>query len=198
MENFKIKKFVDKEFNSSMIYIKESRKFIYAIVFIFAIFAIAGYFIPLPGQLSLQIIDYFRNLIEKTEGLGGFEMSIFIFGNNSVSGFMGLFLGVFFGVFPIFSAIANGFVLGFVANLAVSSEGIFSLWRLFPHGVFELPAIFVSFGLGVKLSTFIFEKNKLDALRILLRKSVSSYVFVVLPLLVIAAVIEGTLIVFGI
>jgi len=31
-----------------------------------------------------------------------------------------------------------------------------------------------------------------------LRKSVSSYVFVVLPLLVIAAVIEGTLIVFGI
>ena len=61
----------------------------------------------------------------------------------------------------------NGYVLGFVAELAVKSPknplGILILWKLVPHGIFELPAILISIGLGIKLGLYPFfvrEKGK--------------------------------------
>jgi stage II sporulation protein M len=111
---------------------------------------------------------------------------------------MGLFLGIFFGIFPFFSSIANGFMLGFAGNMSVAKEGIFSLWRIFPHGIFELPAIFISFGLGLKLPTFIFYKKKWETFKKFLENSFTTYLFVVIPLLIVAAIIEGTLIFLGV
>lgn len=66
------------------------------------------------------------------------------------SSFLGVILGLVLGIFPIIFAIVNGYVLGFVASITVESEGLFVLWRLLPHGIFELPAIFISLGLGLK------------------------------------------------
>ena len=34
------------------------------------------------------------------------------------------------------------------------------LFRLLPHGIFELPAIFISLGLGLRFGMFIFQKEK--------------------------------------
>ena len=93
------------------------------------------------------------------------------------------------GFFPVIFAIANGYVLGFVASATVEVQGISILWRLFPHGIFELPAIFISLGLGLKLMTFIFEKNKLKTLKIYLKNSLRVFLFIIIPLLIIAAVI---------
>jgi len=157
-----------------------------------------GFFVPLPAEISKELLDYFRKIIEETKGFGLFDLIIFLFRNNSFSGFMGLFFGVVLGIFPVINAIINGLVLGFVSNLSVTESGAFSLWRLLPHGIFELPAIFISLGLGVKLSTFIFKKDKLDSLRDFLEKSFWSFLLIVIPLLVLAAIIEGTLIYLGV
>jgi len=188
----------ENKINLSLNYIVESKNFIYSIIGIFILFALIGFFIPLPQNLTDEILKYFRELIIQTQGFGTFEMILFLFNNNSVSGFMGLFFGFFFGIFPVLNAILNGFVLGFAANYSVTENGFLSLWRLFPHGIFELPAIFISLGLGVKFSTFIFKKKKWDSFREYFEKSFWSYVLVVLPLLVIAAIIEGILISLGV
>lgn len=192
-----VKDFIERQYKISFDYIKDSRKFIYFAFSIFLLFVLIGYFVPLPANLSSEFMNYFAKLVGETDGFGWIGMIAFLFHNNALSAFMGLFTGIFFGIMPFFNAILNGIVLGYVAKLVVLKEGILSLWRLFPHGIFELPALFISLGLGLKLPTFMIKENKLESLKEFLRKSVSVYVFVIIPLLVIAAIIEGTLIFLG-
>src|SRR3989344_2332310 len=101
-----------------------------------------------------------------------------------------------FGILPLLSIIANGYLVGFVSSMAVQEAGFNSLWRLFPHGIFELPAVFISFGLGIKFGTFIFKKNKKDAFKEYLINCLRVFIFVIIPLLIIAAIIESSLIIF--
>jgi len=191
----KSKKFnLKKEFNKSLNYIKESKNFIYIVIAIFFFFAFVGFFIPTPDSISEQLLKFIQELMEKTSGMNQFELIQYIFLNNLQSSFFGLVLGVFFGIFPIITTIVNGYILGFVSIKVVSVEGIFVLWRLFPHGIFELPAVFISLGLGLKFGSFIFQKKKFDSLKDYFVNSLRVFFFIVFPLLVIAAIIEGSLI----
>jgi stage II sporulation protein M len=134
--------------------------------------------------------------LAKTQGMSSFEMVSFIFFNNLGVGFMGLIYGFVLGIFPILSIFANGYVVGYVSSSAISSSGISSLLNLLPHGIFELPAIFISFGMGIKFGTFIFYKEKMKNFTEFFANSLRVFIFVVLPLLVVAAIIEGILISF--
>ena len=104
--------------------------------------------------------------------------------------------GIVLGIFSIITVIINGYLLGFVSARVVYAEGITSLWRLLPHGIFELPAVLISMGLGLKIGTFIFQKKKIKSLKEFFLSSFKTFLFVILPLLVIAALIETTLIFF--
>ena len=195
MLKMKSKKFnLKKEFNKSLNYIKESKNFIYIVIGIFFFFAFIGFFIPTPDSISEQLLKFIQELMEKTAGMNQWELIQYIFLNNLQSSFFGLVLGVFFGIFPIITTIVNGYILGFVSIKVVSVEGIFVLWRLFPHGIFELPAVFISLGLGLKFGSFIFQKKKFDSLKDYFVNSLRVFFFIVFPLLVIAAIIEGSLI----
>jgi stage II sporulation protein M len=108
-----------------------------------------------------------------------------------------MLLGVFFGIFPLFVAIVNGYLLGFVSRFAVEEGGILILWRLIPHGIFELPAVIISIGLGLKLGVSMIGKNRKKVLKKDLRKSFRFFLFVIFPLLLIAGIIEGILIWFS-
>ena len=195
MLKMKSKKFnLKKEFNKSLNYIKESKNFIYIVIGIFFFFAFIGFFIPTPDSISEQLLKFIQELMEKTAGMNQWELIQYIFLNNLQSSFFGLVLGVFFGIFPIITTIVNGYILGFVSIKVVSVEGIFVLWRLFPHGIFELPAVFISLGLGLKFGSFIFQKKKFDSLKDYFVNSLRVFFFIVFSLLVIAAIIEGSLI----
>ena len=180
-----------------MNFIKEAKVFIYFITGIFFLFAMIGFFVPPSEVISDQILKFIEELLNKTQGLSQFELIKFIFFNNIQSSFFGMIFGVLLGLFPVIFAIVNGYVLGFVASVSVNTGGILVLWRLFPHGIFELPAIFISLGLGLKIMTFIFEKNKLRTLKVYIKNSLRTFLFIVIPLLIIAAVIEGSLIFFN-
>lgn len=193
----KNKKFnLKKEYGKSWNFVKESRNFIYSVISVFFIFSLIGFFIPAPAMISGQILKFIEELLLKTQNMGNFELIKFIFFNNIQSSFFGMIFGAFLGIFPFMAIVANGYVLGFVASLAVNSEGVFVLWRLFPHGIFELPAIFISLGLGLKIGTFIFKKKKFESLKEYSLNSLRVFLFIVLPLLIIAAIIEGSLIYF--
>jgi stage II sporulation protein M len=182
------------EYKQSWRYIRESKKFIFFILGFFLLFALIGFAFPLPQDFYDKLMSYLKQILEQTKGMSQFELIKFIFINNIKSTFFGLFFGVIWGIYPLVSALANGYILGFVSFLSVSQSGITSLWRIFPHGIFELPAIFISLGLGLKMGTFIFEKEKLKTFENYLINSVRAFLLIVIPLLFIAGVIEGTLI----
>lgn len=181
----------------SLEYLREIKFYIYSIIGLFLVFAVLGFVIPLPKEYSLKIIDYFRQLILETENFSSWEMIWFLFANNITASFIGFVGGVFLGVFPVFNSIVNGFVLGFASKLSVQTNGVFSLWRLLPHGIFEIPALIISLALGLKLGFSIVDSSRKNHWLSVLRKSFKVFFFVVVPLLVVAAVIEGFLIVFG-
>ena len=186
-----------REYKECWNYIKDSKKFIYAVMGVFFVFAFIGFFIPAPDYLIEQMMRFIEELLEKTEGLSHGQLIRFIFFNNLKSSFFVMILGVLLGIFPVLAAITNGYILGFVSALSVSSGGILSLWRLLPHGIFEFPAIFISLGLGLKFGMFIFQKKKFESFKEYLLNSLRVFLFVIIPLLIIAGIIEGILIALG-
>lgn len=182
-----------KEYRDSWKYIKESRTFIYFIAGIFLIFLLIGFFVPAPEIFYSKILEYINELLAKIENMSLLRLIWFIISNNIVSTFLGIIFGLALGIFPVFNSVANGYILGFVSLRSVENGGFLTLWKLLPHGIFELPAVFISLGLGAKLGTFVFQKNKLNSFRDYLINSLKTFILIVIPLLIIAGIIEATL-----
>lgn len=189
----KIVKKRNSNFVNSWKFIVESKKYIYSIVVIFILCGIFGF--VFHDKLTF-IDELLKGLIDKTKGLGIFSLISFIFFNNLQSAFFGMILGIFFGIMPLINAVSNGVVLGYVLEKVYKFTGFNDFWRILPHGIFELPAIFISLGLGMRLGLFIFSKDKKKKLFVEVKKAIFAFLFIVVPLLIIAAIIEGTLIIF--
>jgi len=189
----KAKSFIVENYKQSFNYILESKKYIYSVVILFFVFTLIGFFVPVPAAISEMIIEFIREMLEKTQGMGILELIVFIFLNNLKVSILGIILGILFGVVPIVLSISNGYLLGFVASIAAKSEGILTLWRIFPHGVFELPAIFISLAIGLRLGFYVFFEKK-DSLYNNLIDIIRVFVLILIPLLIVAALIEGFLI----
>lgn len=189
MKKFNLKK----EYKEARKYLKESKNFIWIILGLFLISILIGFFISPPTSISEKIMQYLSELLEKTSGMSSLELTKFIFLNNIQSSFFGMAFGVFLGIFPLIYTFVNGYVLGFVASMSVQTSGILSLWRIFPHGIFELPAVIISFALGLKIGLSLFKRNQNVFLEYI-KKSLKVFLLIILPLLIIAAIIEGLLI----
>jgi len=221
------------QYQQSWEYIKESRNFIYITLIIFLLFAFIGAFVPAPEFLEQQILKFIEELLRKTAEMSQGELMSFIFLNNLQSSFFGMIFGIALGIFSAITSVSNGYLLGFVSSRAAYEEGIFVLWRLFPHGIFELPALFISTGLGLKLGfpfiyryfKYYWKRKNIFALlagilflpfsiilTLILNENLRKYqfkdflfkvnnslrvfLFIILPFLLIAAIIEGCLIFF--
>lgn len=186
--------FFAKNYLLSWDFIKETKNLIFISIGVFVLFSLIGFFTSPPEIVEQRIIDFIRELLLTTQGMSHWELIGFILFNNIQASFFGIILGIFLGIFPIISSILNGYLVGYVSSVAVSEAGISSLLNLVPHGIFELPALFISLGMGIKLGLFIFQKDKKESLKSYLKESLRVFVFVVIPLLIIAALIEGSLI----
>jgi len=140
------------DFLSGIRYIKESKKYIWFATLVFIFVSIFGFIYPY--LFEEQILSMIEELVFKTEGLTGFGLVSFIFTNNLKSSFFAMILGVLLGIVPLFVILINAYVLGFVVNKTVAIAGLGVLWRLLPHGIFEIPAVLISIGLGLKIGAF--------------------------------------------
>lgn len=172
---------------------RESVPAILGIIVLFVVSAIVAFFIP-------DVFSFFDPLLKELgsslTGKNAFEIILFIFQNNVMSALLGLVLGVFFGLVPIMNALVNGTLVGYVLSRASAVEGLSVIWRLVPHGIFELPAIFISLGLGLRLGRVLFSRQPLEHFKERFSLSIKLFLLVILPLLIIAACIEGLLIAF--
>ena len=225
--------FIYRNFKQSLIDIKKVKLYFLFSLILFLFVGIIG--LSFPVFFEEQIYNLLRELIGKTENLGLVELIQFIIYNNMSTSFIGMLSGILLMVPSLFVLIINGYILGFVANKSIFVEGITVLWRLFPHGVFELPAVLISLSLGIRIGYSLMYNclklynKKLDNFTIFLviilsiiffpiafivyiiltlinarlRKnfygkiveSLRTFIFVIIPLLVIAGIIEGMLIV---
>jgi stage II sporulation protein M len=161
-------------FLSSLRYLKEVKIYFIICIVLLLVSSLFGYFKAvdiisptLSKTINNYIVESVEEIKQQTENLNSIDMTFFIITNNIKTAFVGVISGIFFAISPIIVLIFNGYVIGFVANAAVNSpyntEGIFVLWRLLPHGIFELPAILISIGLGIKLGLYplyLKEKSK--------------------------------------
>jgi stage II sporulation protein M len=175
-------------------YIKESRKYIWFVISIFILFAIFAVVFPVPDLIAEKINQVIKELINLTQELNTIELIGFIFFNNLRASFFGIIFGVVIGVIPFLITISNGYVLGFVSKAVVSEVGFLEIWRLLPHGIFELPAVFISLALGIRWGMFLFAKNPGKEFKTRFFEAIRVFFFIIIPLLIIAAIIEGILI----
>jgi stage II sporulation protein M len=184
---------INQDIAESIETIKESKNCIYFGLCLFVATALLGYFYPI--FFVEEILEAIKQLFLSFEGLNTFQIIIKIFFNNSRIALLSICLGLIIGLFPLWALIQNGYVIGFIINKVVEVEGLSVLWRLIPHGIFELPAIFISMGLGLRIGWKVIRRDNAWEF---LKDSLKTFIFIIIPLLFVAAIIEGLLIGMGI
>lgn len=183
-----------KEYQNSLKFLKESKKYFYfTTIFSITLAIIVGLGLQ-NSQLNLLILEKVSEIILAFQGLGLFGTILKIFLNNSFVSLLSIISGVILGIFPVLILISNSYMIGFVSEMAIKEAGFFILWKLIPHGIFEIPAILISTGLGIKLGFSIFDKRPLKKFEENLLQSLKTFILIIIPLLIVASIIEGILI----
>ncbi|MEK6880347.1 MAG: stage II sporulation protein M, partial [Nanoarchaeota archaeon] len=130
MKTERKKPFFTRNLLTALRFIKESRYYIYFSVVIFVFFAIFGALFPIPGFVEQELLKIIQELIKKTEGMDFFQITWYIFWNNTKVSLFAILSGIFLGFIPAIGAMFNGYLIGFISSKSASQEGIFILWRL--------------------------------------------------------------------
>ena len=182
--------------------VRDIRSYVYGIkslfllaVLVFFVSAIIGYVFtsmnPDTADFSLQELE---SLVEIIEGLSPLQIMFFIFLNNSIKSLFVILLGVFLGIIPFLFLAYNGYILGVVAYVFSSEKGLlFILAAIIPHGIIELPMIFLSVAIGMRvgIASFDYVLGRQSNIREELSAGLSVFFRFVVPMLLIAAVVEA-------
>ncbi|MDY6955107.1 MAG: stage II sporulation protein M, partial [Thermodesulfobacteriota bacterium] len=127
--------------------LSEARHFIYLAAGIFFVGILTGAVYPERFGVIYETVA--ETLRYRFEDKGILLTIVLLFFQNATVAFASILLGLLLGLVPIFSAAANGIVVGVLLSVAARSSQLYELWMLLPHGIFELPAIFTAWGLGI-------------------------------------------------
>lgn len=167
---------------------------------VFLIFCLAGYAVCTASpQLTEAIVNYFNRIVSDS-GLSDEAGNISFIGmlmNNWFAMVFTILYGFLpFLFLPVLSAASNALVIGALAafyrlnqiSLAVFFAGII------PHGIFEIPALVLAVSLGFLLCRnvvrIILRSGRAVPMVDLLANILRAMLFVIFPLLLIAALIE--------
>ncbi|NIO16660.1 MAG: hypothetical protein GTN70_06625 [Deltaproteobacteria bacterium] len=157
---------------------------------LFFIAAVIGYLAPM-GQKELigQELSAFFGPIRE---LAPPAILTLIFLNNALKSLITILLGFFFGLIPILFISGNGYLLGVLVSLAGTRLGFGEVaLRILPHALFEVPAFILAGSLGLWLGLRFFRKVRYrEEFRPYLSLSLKKFFRIVVPLLLIAALIE--------
>lgn len=178
-------------------FLNEARWHVVFALGVFCFLFLIGFAFPI--FFREEIFKFIEELVNSLDGKNAVELIAFIFFNNLKACLLAIVFGIGFGIFPLITAAVNGYLLGFVVRESVTIGGLLIMLNLIPHGIFELPAILFSIGIGTKIGTDLINSN--NKKRILKKNCIESlrfFVFVIFPLILIAGIIEGFLIWMGV
>ncbi|MCZ2202508.1 stage II sporulation protein M [Cylindrospermopsis raciborskii] len=147
----------------------------------------------IPESLISQVRDRGELWMGSIVGMEPLASSNIMINNISVS-FSAVAGGITGGLFTIYILVFNGLLIGSIGTLVSENNLAYPFWAfVFPHGALELPAIFFAGAAGLLLGRGILFPGKY--LRVEAIKYYSSLaaqlVFGIVPLLIIAGIIEG-------
>ncbi|MDY6825690.1 MAG: stage II sporulation protein M [Bacillota bacterium] len=171
-----------------------------AAVFIICLFIFAGstaFSEPvdeeIPDLVLDDILSIFADILETNPLLG----AALIFMNNMITMAQMLLLGAAAGISPLITLGINGALLGSTLSMAVmEGANLFYMLGLgiLPHGIFELPAVFICAGLGLKfgyhcIASPLSGKTRSESYRFIWKEAISILPLVV-TMLIAAALVE--------
>jgi uncharacterized membrane protein SpoIIM required for sporulation len=169
---------------------------------IFAVGALAGMFVTLsnPDFMREFLGPHMVATIEKHEMwthsvvAAAPQESSFIMTNNMTVSFLTFAGGITAGLWTLFQLFFNGMMLGVIGVACGMNDMSVKLWSFVaPHGVLELPAIFIAGGAGLRLAQALLFPGPLsrrDSLAVGGNEAVRLLVGVI-PVLIVAGMIEG-------
>jgi uncharacterized membrane protein SpoIIM required for sporulation len=114
--------------------------------------------------------------------------------NNLSVGFMTFALGITAGLGTIYMILFNGLLIGVIGMACHLSGMSVQLWSFVaPHGVLELPAIFIAGGAGLRIATGLLFPGYLPRRESLARAGTEAVQLLLgsIPILVVAGIIEA-------
>lgn len=153
----------------------------------------AGY--SISEQFPVSILEIMRETFVGIEEWNLLWLFVFILVNNSVKSFFVILLGFTLGIVPVLFIVINGFILGLIYYEVAMQNGLsFALAATLPHGVIEIPMVLLSSAIGVKIGYETVKKIKGEgSIKKELVIGIKFFAFRILPLLLLAAVIEAFL-----
>lgn len=169
---------------------------------LFAVGSLAGMLLALThpdymrlflGPRMMETIDNHKMWTESVNSIAPAASSGIMTNNISVC-FVAFAYGITAGLGTVFMMVFNGFMIGMVGTACWLNDMSLSLWSFVaPHGVIELPAIFISGGAGLRIAQGLLFPGLLsrqdslakaggEAVRLLMG---------IVPMLIIAGSIEG-------
>jgi stage II sporulation protein M len=168
----------------------------YLIIIIFVFFGslLAGYASAASfPHMADNLMKDFSSRFAPLRTMSPIYILITIFLNNTFLSLVSLVLGIAVGIFPMLFIASNGYFVGMISYLVGQQKGfVFILLALLPHGVVELPMIFISASIGLQLGhhAFLSLIGRPTEVRKEIKKGLMFYFSFIMPLLFIAAMIE--------
>jgi stage II sporulation protein M len=179
-------------------YLRRLRSYLIASLTLFALGIIAGlvavYQIP-------SIADHFQNTLANFvrifAGLPPLKLAGAIFLNNAFKTLCAILLGLFLGIVPVIFLVANGVALGVAMSISTQARGLWpSVLAILPHGIFELPAVFLGTSIGLLIGAQTAQRLAGRAeisIGAEVLQGVKYFCSVIVPLLLLAAFVEAFL-----
>jgi len=182
---------------SVVTYLYSLRLYLLFVVALFLCSAIIGY-IGLLNEVFSAPLEWIQQLSgdikQYSEGCPMWVLFLLfftvIFLNNAFTCFLDILSGPLIGVFPMFSTFINGGLIGWFAH----EKGLIVLFAIVPHGIFELPAFFISAAIGLKLGREVLKRREDRHLKDEFGRALRAFFTLIIVLLFIAAIIESALI----
>lgn len=184
-------------------YKEKIRPHLLSIIIVLIIFTVVGYLFARGNSEKIAefIKEMFtdKNIIDEMGRIDGFKLFL----NNLRVAIMSVLLGFIpFLALPYLIMAVNGAVIGGVFGAGATLSGGLPIWKIIvfgilPHGIFELPALFLAAAIGIRLSRMvgqaIMKKEGREPVRPFIKDALKFFTLVILPMLVIAAIIETTI-----
>ena len=167
-------------------------------IFLFIASSTLGCYVGLVNpRLSEQLMEALRSSVEPLTTQGALMLLGLILLNNASKCLGAILLGLLFGLAPLMFDVVNGFILGLlaVASAKVEAAPFSFLVKLAPHGVLEVPAMLFSVAVGLREGVAMIRKLRGEevSLKEEAKQGLRLFVRLVLPLLLLAAVVEAFL-----
>ncbi|WP_440947303.1 stage II sporulation protein M [Methanosarcina sp. T3] len=144
-------------------------------------------------NMADELMKGFSNRFEPLLSMPPIVIMFGIFLNNASVSLIFLVLGLAFGVLPVLFIAFNGYVVGVISHLVAQEKGLlFITLALLPHGILELPMVFLSAGIGLRLGHQVFAAliGRHTEIKKEFKGGLRFYFRWIVPLLFVAAVVE--------